>query len=125
MVEKRTLRDESTPIGKEIWGAVDKAAAKAPSPNPTPKPTAEELGEQVVDAIRCFRDEPQGSNRLDDLLELVGRRFVDSIRAQAFEEAEELRPRPPMGMQDGYVCAWADAVRAYAAAIRALAREKP
>ncbi len=42
MGDKRTLRDESTPIGRQIWAAVDKAAAKAPVPNPTPKPTAEE-----------------------------------------------------------------------------------
>jgi len=28
--EKRTLRDESTPKGREIWKAVDRAAARAP-----------------------------------------------------------------------------------------------
>jgi hypothetical protein len=28
--EKRTLRNESTPKGREIWKAVDKAAARAP-----------------------------------------------------------------------------------------------
>lgn len=27
---RRTLRDESSPKGREIWRAVDKAAAKAP-----------------------------------------------------------------------------------------------
>jgi len=28
--ERRTLRNESTPKGREIWKAVDKAAARAP-----------------------------------------------------------------------------------------------
>jgi hypothetical protein len=29
-MNKKILRDESTPAGKKIWAAVDRAAAKAP-----------------------------------------------------------------------------------------------
>lgn len=90
------------------------------SSNPTPKLTAEMKGLLSDLCERPITDQDVAVLRLSAVISTR----VEAATRQAFEQAAEIRPRPPMGMQDGYVCAWADAVRAYTAAIRALTEEQ-
>ena len=114
--------------------------ATQPFPNPTPNPkastprtpeklTAEEFTRHVVVAANpcCLDEQIEFVAGRKNVLPLVVRRD-DLVRRKAFEEAAEMRPeKEPHQYREGhaYNVGWEDAVKAYSAAVREFAKEKP